>query len=279
VKLLRTMRHENIITLLDIQPPEDPTAFCEVLLVYELMDTNLARIIKSKQALREDHIRYFIYQTLRALKYLHSGNSLHRDLKPSNLLLSAHCDLKICNFDLVRSMSERGPTTDYVTNRWYRAPELLLLCDEFDGAVDLWSVGCILGELLGRKPVFEGKDSVHQLSLVMQTLGTPDVGDVEFLSSAKARNHIKALPSQPKIPFSTLYPDATPHAVDLLENLLVFNPSKRISIADALAHPYFKSLHNEHKEPVADAPLDTNFVQGMDLSLDEIRCKQEFERT
>ena len=87
--------------------------------------------------------------------------------------------------------------TEYVTNRWYRAPEMLLMCDEYTGAIDIWSVGCILAELLGRQPMFAGKDSVHQLSLMMQKLGTPTVEDVEFISSAKARNHIKALPTQP----------------------------------------------------------------------------------
>jgi mitogen-activated protein kinase 1/3 len=105
---------------------------------------------------------------LRGLKYIHSANVLHRDLKPSNLLLNANCDLKICDFGLARTTSETDFMTEYVVTRWYRAPELLLNCSEYTAAIDVWSVGCILMEILRREPLFPGKDYVQQLSLITE---------------------------------------------------------------------------------------------------------------
>ncbi|MBA0656053.1 hypothetical protein Goklo_008451 [Gossypium klotzschianum] len=113
-------------------------------------------------------LQYFLYQVLRGLKYVHSANVLHRDLKPSNLLLNANCDLKIGDFGLARATSETDFMTEYVVTRWYRAPELLLNCSEYTAAIDIWSVGCILGEIMTRQPLFPGKDYVHQLRLITE---------------------------------------------------------------------------------------------------------------
>lgn len=113
-------------------------------------------------------MQYFLYQILRGLKYIHSANVLHRDLKPSNLLLNANCDLKICDFGLARTTSETDFMTEYVVTRWYRAPELLLNSSEYTAAIDVWSVGCIFMELMDRKPLFPGRDHVHQLRLLME---------------------------------------------------------------------------------------------------------------
>ena len=113
-------------------------------------------------------LQYFLYQLLRGLKYVHSANVLHRDLKPSNLLLNSNCDLKIGDFGLARTTSETDFMTEYVVTRWYRAPELLLNCSEYTAAIDIWSVGCILGEIMTREPLFPGKDYVHQLRLITE---------------------------------------------------------------------------------------------------------------
>jgi len=113
-------------------------------------------------------VQYFLYQLLRGLKYVHSANVLHRDLKPSNLLVNANCDLKIADFGLARITSETDFMTEYVVTRWYRAPELLLNCSEYTSAIDVWSVGCIFGEIMTREPLFPGKDYVHQLRLITE---------------------------------------------------------------------------------------------------------------
>lgn len=123
------------------------------------------RVIRT-QDLSDDHCQYFIYQTLRALKAMHSANVLHRDLKPSNLLLNANCDLKVCDFGLARSAASTddnsGFMTEYVATRWYRAPEIMLTFKEYTKAIDVWSVGCILAEMLSGKPLFPGKDCTFQ---------------------------------------------------------------------------------------------------------------------
>ena len=161
MKLLRYFNHENIISILDIQKPRNFESFFEVYLIQELMETDMHRVIRT-QELSDDHCQYFIYQTLRALKAMHSANVLHRDLKPSNLLLNANCDLKVCDFGLARSAAStednQGFMTEYVATRWYRAPEIMLTFKEYTKAIDVWSVGCILAEMLSGKPLFPGKD-------------------------------------------------------------------------------------------------------------------------
>lgn len=144
---------------------------------------------------------------------------------------------------------------EYVVTRWYRAPELLLSCAEYTSAIDMWSVGCIFAEMLGRKPTFPGKDYIHQLKLILEVLGTQDDGALHFISSAKARAWIQSLPARPKAPLSTLFPAAAPSALSLLERMLVFDPRGRISVDEALAHPWLASLHDAALEPVSTEPF------------------------
>ncbi|GMI89853.1 hypothetical protein HRI_002654600 [Hibiscus trionum] len=149
--------------------------------------------------------------------------------KPSNLLLDANCDLKICDFGLARTTSETDFMTEYVVTRWYRAPELLLNCSEYTAAIDIWSVGCILMEIIRREPLFTGKDYVQQLGLITQLLGSPEDSDLGFLRSENARKYVKQLPRFPKQPFAEKFPDVSPVTIDLAEKILVFDPSKRIT--------------------------------------------------
>jgi tRNA A-37 threonylcarbamoyl transferase component Bud32 len=174
IKLLKHFRHENIVRLIDMMPPnvEYLEDFNDVYLVADLMETDLHRIIYSKQKLSTDHVQYFIYQVLRGLKYIHSCKVLHRDLKPSNLLVNSNCDLKICDFGLARGIDGASCPktatgtmllTEYVVTRWYRAPEIMLACHEYSYPIDVWSVGCIFAELILRKPLFPGDDYIDQV--------------------------------------------------------------------------------------------------------------------
>mgnify|MGYP005846099757 CR=1 FL=1 len=178
IKLLKHFRHENIVSIMDMMPPsvqyvED---FHDVYMVTDLMETDLHRIIYSKQKLSMDHVQYFVYQVLRGLKYIHSCNVLHRDLKPSNLLVNSNCDLKICDFGLARGVYDNGGLegpngslllTEYVVTRWYRAPEIMLACHEYSKPIDVWSVGCIFAELIMRKPYFPGDDYIDQVCCLL----------------------------------------------------------------------------------------------------------------
>ncbi|KAM0787770.1 MAP kinase Pmk1 [Microbotryomycetes sp. NB124-2] len=256
IKLLRWFGHENIISILDIIQPASIDTFTEVYLIQELMETDLHRVIRS-QELSDDHCQYFLYQTLRGLKALHSAAVLHRDLKPSNLLLNANCDLKICDFGLARSalsgeQEAVGFMTEYVATRWYRAPEIMLTFKEYNRAIDVWSVGCILAEMLSRKPLFPGRDYHHQLTLILEILGTPSLEDFYAISSHRSRDYLRAMPFRTKRPFSSLFPNANPLALDLLEKCLTFNPAKRISVEAALKHPYLEPYHDPDDEPTAE---------------------------
>ena len=264
LKLLRHLHHENVIALRDIMMPTNRSSFKDVYLVYELMDTDLHQIIKSSQALSNDHCQYFLFQLLRGLKYLHSANILHRDLKPGNLLINANCDLKICDFGLARTNSSKDQfMTEYVVTRWYRAPELLLCCDNYGTSIDVWSVGCIFAELLGRKPIFPGSECLNQLKLIINILGSQREEDIEFIDNPKAKKFIKSLPYSPATPFSRLYPQAPPLAIDLLAKMLVFDPTKRISVAEALQHPYMAPLYDPNSDAPAIIPIDLDIDEDL----------------
>ena len=202
----------QIICIKDILPPTSLDTFEDVYIISDLMETDLHRIIYSRQELSDDHIQYFVYQILRAL-LLHSTNVLHRDLKPSNLLPNSNCDLKVCDFGLARGLDvDNMELTEYVVTRWYRAPEIMLSCQEYTKAIDVWSVGCIFAELLGRKPLFPGDDYIHQLQIISDVLGTPADEDLEFVTSDKARRFMKSQAFKQKVPFSKLYPVAPEEA-------------------------------------------------------------------
>ena len=274
LKLLRHFRgHKNITCLYDLDIT-NPSAFNEVYLYEELMEADLHAIIRSGQPLTDAHFQSFIYQTLCGLKYIHSANVLHRDLKPGNLLVNADCELKICDFGLARGFDPDQNTvmsgqqefmTEYVATRWYRAPEIMLSHQNYNTAIDLWSVGCILAELLGRRPIFKGSDYVDQLNQILYYIGTPSETMLRRVASPRAQQYIRSLPFKAPVPFEQLYPQATPLAIDMLRRLLSFDPSQRITCDEALEHPYLAVWHDPNDEPVCANKFDFSFEQVDDI--------------
>lgn len=267
IKLLKHFNHENIISIFDIQKPASFESFNEVYIIQELMQTDLHRVIVT-QDLTDDHIQYFIYQTLRAVKILHGSNVIHRDLKPSNLLLNSNCDLKVCDFGLARidngtntnGMEYNSGMTEYVATRWYRAPEVMLTAAKYTRAIDIWSCGCILAELFLKRPLFPGKDYRHQLVLIFEVLGTPSGEDFFNIKSKRAREYIRTLPVYALTPLSKILPHVNPLGVDLLSKMLVFDPNKRITAAEALKHPYLATYHDPEDEP-SGTPIPADFFE------------------
>jgi len=265
VKLLRQLDHDNIIRVLDMFPPLGPD-HGDIYIVTDIMETDLHRVIYSKQPLTEEHHAYFAHQILRGLVYLHSGSIVHRDLKPSNLLVNKNCDLKICDFGLARVLTEKTDDTlgrtDYVVTRWYRAPEVVLLASEYTVSIDVWAVGCILCELVNRKPIFAGKDHLDQIRKIVAVLGNPEEEELHWLPQAgSARSFLKKIPMAPKASWSKLFPTASEKAIEVMEAMLKFDPSVRITVQNAMRLRYFENLFEEEdmEHDTRTVPVDWSF--------------------
>uniref|UniRef100_A0A672JBX0 mitogen-activated protein kinase n=1 Tax=Salarias fasciatus TaxID=181472 RepID=A0A672JBX0_SALFA len=258
LRLLKHMKHENVIGLLDVfTPATSLMEFTDVYLVTHLMGADLNNIVKC-QKLTDDHVQFLIYQILRGLKYIHSADIIHRDLKPSNLAVNEDCELKILDFGLARHTDDE--MTGYVATRWYRAPEIMLNWMHYNMTVDIWSVGCIMAELLTGKTLFPGSDRILFLRVHPRLIYC-------VLVFFQARNYISSLPQMPKRDFTDVFLGANPQAVDLLEKMLVLDTDKRITAAEALAHPYFSQYHDPDDEPEAE-PYDQSF-ESRELAINE----------
>ncbi|UYV67171.1 MAPK14 [Cordylochernes scorpioides] len=280
-------------------------------LVTHLMGADLNNIIRT-QRLSDEHVQFLVYQILRGLKYIHSAGIVHRDLKPSNIAVNEDCELKILDFGLARHTELE--MTGYVATRWYRAPEImlnwmhytqtgefstlpyLLLSPSLMFPVDIWSVGCIMAELITGKTLFPGGDHIDQLLRTMALVGTPDdhllskilsqelmsimkicgTPDSEFMSkitSEEARSYIQSLPTMRKKNFSDVFQGANPKAIDLLEKMLELDADKRPTAEQALSHPYLAQYADPSDEPEAP-PYDQSF-EDRDLPVQEWKGKEK----
>ncbi|KAJ3683334.1 hypothetical protein LUZ60_013561 [Juncus effusus] len=277
IKLLRLLRHPDIVEIKHIMLPPSRREFKDVYVVFELMESDLHQVIKANDDLTPMHLKVFLYQLLRAMKYIHTANVFHRDLKPKNILANADCKLKICDFGLARASFNDAPSaifwTDYVATRWYRAPELCgSFFSKYTPAIDMWSIGCIFAELLTGRPLFPGKNVVHQLDLITDLLGTPSHETLARIRNEKARRYLNQMRKKTPIPFSEKFKNADPLALRLLERLLAFDPKDRLSAAEALADPYFKSLSNIEREPAREPISKFEFdFERRKLTKDDVR--------
>ncbi|KAK9056881.1 hypothetical protein SSX86_024245 [Deinandra increscens subsp. villosa] len=254
IKLLRLLRHPDIVEIKRIMMPPSRRDFKDIYVVFELMESDLHQVIKANDDLTHEHHRFFLYQMLRALKYMHTANVYHRDLKPKNILANANCKLKICDFGLARAAFTDTPTTifwtDYVATRWYRAPELCgSFYSKYTPAVDIWGIGCIFAEVLTGKPLFPGKSVVHQLELITDLLGTPSPDTISRVRNDKARKYLTDMRKKKPVSFSEKFLEVDPLALKLLQRLLAFDPKDRPTAEQALADPYFKGLSKVEREP------------------------------
>ncbi|TYJ53942.1 hypothetical protein B9479_005419 [Cryptococcus floricola] len=268
--------HENLTGLVDLDHVWD--GYNEIYLYMEPMEADLHQIIRSDQTLTPAHSQYFTYQLLRGMAYIHSANVIHRDLKPGNLLVNGDCELKICDFGLARGFravdgeegQEDGKMTEYVATRWYRAPEIMLSNKRYTTAIDVWSIGCIIAELLGRQPIFRGDNYVEQLTLIFQTLGTPDDETLEKLAGEKACAFVRSLPHYEPKDLRERYPGAEDDAIDLTKKLLQFDHHLRPTVADALKHPYVAKYHDPSDEPPCEIFTKWEEVEGL-KTIEELR--------
>lgn len=269
LRILRTFKHENIIDLRNVVFNEESTGFGEIYLVTNLMEIDLYSVIRNKQSLTDDHIQFIIYQILRALLYLHSANIVHRDLKPSNILATETCDIQVCDFGLSRSIdfSQEDNVTEYVVTRYYRAPEIMI-AHEYSAAVDMWSLGCTMAELMSGKILFKGDNYIQQIKLILDTCGKPE--DLSFVTNPNAKKFLDTLPDKAKKPLLTSIKYENPDALDLLSKLLQVNPNERISASDAIAHPYLKSFYEPSDEPTFKGEVDFKFENDPNITVEDI---------
>lgn len=241
--------HDNIVSLLSLHRASNNK---DLYLVFDIMETDLHAVIKAR-LLRPVHKQFIMYQLFKSLKYIHSAGLVHRDLKPSNMLLNSECLMKLADFGLARSLAqeidEEPPVvSDYIATRWYRAPEILLGSTGYGFAVDMWSAGCILAEILLDKVLFPGKSSLNQMELVIELLGRPHGEDLEHMNVSFANEILPNLKGKKIRSFGQLFENCPSEAVDLLRRLLVYNPTKRPDVVEVLAHPYFSRFHNIAEE-------------------------------
>lgn len=249
--------HKNIVNLIDLEIVSEKP-YDGLYCYQELIDYDLAKVIHSSVQLSEFHIKHLFYQILCGLKYIHSAEVIHRDLKPGNILCTLNGGLKICDFGLARGLAPQffitkdnyHDITNYVATRWYRAPELILSEKNYDKSIDMWSAGCILGEFFARKPLFMGKDSIHQIHEIIKILGPPSKDILVEYGSLKAWNTCRNLgESTPTISWRELYPFAAAEALDLIDNLLKWHPKRRLAVEQALEHPFLSDVRNIEDEP------------------------------
>uniref|UniRef100_A0A8C7PC22 mitogen-activated protein kinase n=1 Tax=Oncorhynchus mykiss TaxID=8022 RepID=A0A8C7PC22_ONCMY len=268
LRLLKHMKHENVIGLVYVFTADlSLDRFHDFYLVMPFMGTDLGKLMKL-QNLSEDKVQFLVYQMLKGLKYIHSAGIIHRDLKPGNLAVNQECELKILDFGLARQADSE--MTGYVVTRWYRAPEVILSWMHYTQTVDIWSVGCIMAEMLSGKTLFKGNDHLDQLTEIMKITGTPTQDFITKLQSQDAKNYVKSLPKVQKKDLQELFSKVNPQVI---ECMLLLDPESRVMAAEALALPYFSEFREPEEETEAQ-PYDHS-VDNSDLSLEQWKRKEE----
>ncbi|CEP02900.1 Mitogen-activated protein kinase [Plasmodiophora brassicae] len=264
--------HDNIIKLVNVLKAGNDM---DIYLVFELLETDVHNVIKAN-ILEDVHKRYIVYQIAKALKYVHSAQLMHRDVKPSNVLIDAECHVKLCDFGLARSVKSQehennNVLTEYVATRWYRAPEILLGSTMYTTAIDMWSLGCILGELLKGTPMFPGTSTMNQIELILEVTDPPSDADIAAINSPYTVTMLESLKKEKSTSLAELFPNAPPDAISLLGGLLQFNPTKRLTAEQVLEHPYLGQFHDANSEPVCDSAIISSMNDDKKFTVEEYR--------
>uniref|UniRef100_A0A4W3JAU4 non-specific serine/threonine protein kinase n=1 Tax=Callorhinchus milii TaxID=7868 RepID=A0A4W3JAU4_CALMI len=234
VKSLKKLSHANVVKLKEVVRENDQLYF-----IFEYMKENLYQLMKDRNRMfPESSIRNIMYQILQGLAFIHKHGFFHRDMKPENLLCMGPELIKIADFGLAREIRSRPPYTDYVSTRWYRAPEVLLRSTNYSSPIDLWAVGCIMAELYTLRPLFPGSSEVDEIFKICQVLGTPKKNDWPEgyqLSAAMNFRWPQCVPNNLK----TLIPNASGEAIHLMRDMLQWDPKKRPTASQVLRYPYF----------------------------------------
>jgi len=224
--------------------------FQDLYLVTELFETDLHKVLTSRQSLTEEHFQVILHQTILALKHMHTAKVIHRDLKPANILMNSNLDVKLCDFGLSRggvfTTLEMLDLTEYVVTRRYRAPEILL-ASRYNHLSDMWSIGVIAAEMALRKPLFSGKGYLDQIAVISDHLGSPQ-GDITWISNRDALRYVAEMPIMEPKSWKVQLRGSSRTLVDFISKLVVWDPRKRLSVDEALQHPYIAHLYNPEED-------------------------------
>jgi renal tumor antigen len=242
--LRRLSPHANIIKLHEVLYDRSTGRLA---LVFELMEMNIYELIRGRrQYLADDKVLHYMYQLMKGIDHMHRNGIFHRDIKPENILILNDA-LKLADFGSCRGIYSKQPFTEYISTRWYRAPECLLTDGYYNYKMDIWGVGCVFFEVMSLYPLFPGNNELDQIHKIHNIMGTPPA---ELLNRLKKHGtHMDFdFPVKQGTGITKLLPHATPEALDLMMKLLTYNPDERPSAKQALRHPYFKEIRELDKK-------------------------------
>ncbi|KAG0050986.1 negative regulator of the PHO system [Gryganskiella cystojenkinii] len=266
ISLMKELRHPNIVRLHDVIHTEN-----KLTLVFEYMDQDLKKYMDqhgTRGSLGPIVIKAFMYQLLKGVNFCHENRVLHRDLKPQNLLINRKGELKLGDFGLARAFGIPVNTfSNEVVTLWYRAPDVLLGSKTYSTSIDIWSAGCIMAEMYLGKPLFAGSNNQDELIKIFKVMGTPT--EETWPGVTKYSEYRKDFPYYPPKPLSTVVPMIDTFGMDLLMQMLNYQPNRRISAKDALNHVYFNdirgyaNLQQQQQQQAAAAAAAQNGGQMM----------------
>jgi cyclin-dependent kinase 2 len=243
ISLLKELRHENVVSLLEVIHQET-----KLYLVFEYLDLDLKKHMDSSPHISNDRmvIKGYVYQLCAGIAFCHAHRVLHRDLKPQNLLIDKSTNkLKLADFGLARAFGipVRAYTHEVVT-LWYRAPEILLGVRHYSTPVDVWSIGCIFAEMINHGPLFAGDSEIDELFKIFQVLGTPT--EETWPNVSELPDYQEGFPKWSAKPWESLCPALDEDGVNLLRQMLQYVPERRITAKAAMQHPYFDDYPDKH---------------------------------
>jgi renal tumor antigen len=274
--LRKVSPHLHIIKLLEILYDE-PTG--RLALVFELMDLNLYELVKDRKTyLPQSKVKYYMYQLFKAVDALHKKGIFHRDIKPENILISGDL-VKLADLGSCRGMFGEHPYTEYISTRWYRSPECLMTDGYYDQKMDIWGAGCVMFEILTLVPLFPGKNELDMIHRIHNIIGTPPQKVLDRFKSHASHLDFN-FPQKTGTGIEKMLPHCSADCIDLLKQLLTYDPDKRITAEQVLQHDYFREfVEHEKPSPLNISRTSLSMKQSASYRASQQNLSQDYEKS